>query len=169
MNIVIKFFAVAVMFFSFIVSNAEATELSIPALEAAAGQTIEIPVIIDKIDNLAGVKLSMEYDPEILIFKKADKTKHTSSLMHIVNDKKPGFLIIVMAGAKGIKGEKFPVISMIFEVDKKINEKKTTQIILKDVQLMSDKLKDVQHTVSFPALTILPGKSEKMQTQEAAD
>jgi len=158
MNLVIKFFASVIMFFSFIVSNAGAMELSIPALEVKAGQTIEIPVMIDAVDNLAGVKLSMEYDPEILKFKKADKTKHTSSLMHIVNDKKPGTLIIVMAGAQGIKGKNITLILLNFEADKKVTEKKTTQITIKEIQLMSDKLKDIQHTISFPALTVLPEK-----------
>ncbi|MDM8537927.1 cohesin domain-containing protein [Desulfobacterales bacterium HSG17] len=160
MNIVIRIFTVVFILFSFIVSNAQATELSIPALEVTAGQTVEIPVMIDKIDNLAGVKLSMEYDPEILKFKKADKTKHTSSLMHIVNDKKPGTLIIVMAGAQGIKGEKIPIIMLNFEADKKVVEKKTTLIKIKEIQLMSDKLKDIQHTISFPGLTVLPVKAE---------
>lgn len=161
MNIIIKFSAITIILFSIIVTSAGATRLSIPELEVKAGQEIKIPVMIDKVENLAGVKISMEYDHKILKFKKADKTKNTSSLMHIVNDKKPGILIIVMAGARGVKGKEFPIFTLNFEADKTITEKKTTQLKVKEVQLMSDKLKDISHTISFPAVTILPEKPEK--------
>ena len=163
MNLIIKSFAIVSIIFSFIVSNTAATELSIPALEVTAGHEIKIPVIIDSVDNLAGVKLSMEYDPKILKFKKADKTKYTSSLMHIVNDKKPGNLIIVMAGAQGIKGKNIPIIILNFQADKKIDKKKTTLIQIKESQLMSDKLKDIKHTISFLPITVLPQKPENIK------
>ena len=89
------------------ISPAWGTELHIPPLKGIPGESIDIPVMIDQVDNLAGVKLIMRYDPEILTFKKGMRTKYTSSLMHIINDKKPGILIVVMAGAKGIKGKGF--------------------------------------------------------------
>ena len=34
-----------------------ATELSIPEIKGNAGQTIDIPIMIDTVDNLAGVKI----------------------------------------------------------------------------------------------------------------
>jgi len=139
--------------------SAWGTEITIPAAEAKAGQSVRIPVIIDKTDNLAGVKLSMTYDKALLTFRKADKTKHTSSLMHIVNDKNPGLLIIVMAGAKGVKGENFPILFMEFTVSSDIKEKKTAKIEVKESQLMSDTLKDTEHKVSVYPLTLVPAEA----------
>ncbi|MEZ4525316.1 MAG: cohesin domain-containing protein [Desulfobacterales bacterium] len=139
--------------------SAWGTEISIPAAEARAGQSVRIPILIDKTDNLAGVKLSLTYDKEMLTFKKADKTEHTSSLMHIVNDKNPGVLIIVMAGAKGVKGEHFPILFLEFGVSGDIAEKKTVKIEVKESQLMSDTLKDAEHKVSVHALTLFPAQS----------
>jgi len=95
-----------------------ATELSIPEINGRAGQIINVPVMIDTVDNLAGVKIVLQYDKTLLTYKSSARTKQTSSLMHIVNDKKPGILIIVMAGAKGIKGKNFSIFSLEFEVKK---------------------------------------------------
>jgi len=135
------------------------TELTIPPADVKAGQSVRIPVMIDKTDNLAGVKLSIAYDKTLLTFKKAEKTEHTSSLMHIVNDKNPGLLIIVMAGAKGVKGENFPILFMEFTVSQDIAEKKTVKMEVKESQLMSDTLKDAEHKVSVHPLTILPAQA----------
>ncbi len=135
------------------------TELIIPAAEAKAGHSVRIPVMIDKTDNLAGVKLSIAYDKELLTFRKADKTEYTSSLMHIVNDKNPGVLIIVMAGAKGVKGENFPILFMEFTVSSDIKEKKIAKMEVKESQLMSDTLKDAEHKVSVHTLTLLPAEA----------
>jgi hypothetical protein len=95
-----------------------ATEIRISPLTAHPGQTIDVPITIDDVDNLAGVKLVMSYDPEILVFKKGAKTKQTDSLMHVVNDKKPGQIIVVMAGARGIKGKNIPIFTLSFDVKK---------------------------------------------------
>ncbi|MBW2558471.1 MAG: hypothetical protein JRD69_06540 [Deltaproteobacteria bacterium] len=42
-----------------------ATRIYIPAVKGEPGQSVEIPVMIDHVDNLAGVKLVMEYDYRI--------------------------------------------------------------------------------------------------------
>ena len=131
-----------------------ATEIYIPALKAKPGQLVEIPVMIDHVDNLAGVKLIMEYDRKILTFKKGAKTKESNSLMHIVNDKKPGRLIVVMAGAKGIKGKNFPILTLTFEIKKGLTGNHTTSIKITDVQLMSDQLKEIKCGVMVNPLTV---------------
>ena len=135
---------------------ASGTELYIPALKGQSGQSVDIPIMIDQVDNLAGVKLIMRYDPEILTFKKGMRTKHTSSLMHIINDKKPGILIVVMAGAKGIKGKDFSIIKLTFVIKKELKGNHTTQIKITEVQLMSDKLKDIKCNVKVGPLIISP-------------
>ena len=130
------------------------TELIIPALTAKPGNTITIPIRIDSVDNLAGIKLVIQYDKNLLTYKKADKTEHTSSLMHIVNDKNPGVLILVMAGPKGVKGKNFSIINLTFNVKSGLKGNHTTQLKITESQLMSDKLKNIQHAVRIHPMVI---------------
>lgn len=131
-------------------------ELSIPELKARAGESVDIPIMFDQVDNLAGVKLIIEYDPKLLTFKKGSKTKHTDSMMHIINDKKPGKLIIVMAGARGIKGKAFSILTLTFVINKGLTEKKITQFTISGVELMTDQLKEIESEIKVNPLTILP-------------
>ena len=137
-------------------ASTEAMEIRIPPLTVKSGQSIEIPIMIDEVDNLAGVRLVMTYDPEILTYKGGVKTKETDSLMHIVNDKKPGALIVVMAGAKGIKGKDFPIFKVTFEAKKDIKESRTTKISVTEIQLMGDDLKERKATINSHPITIQP-------------
>ena len=140
----------------FSASVVSAARVILPGQTARAGQVITIPVMIDQVDNLAGIKLVMKYNAELLNFRAAAKTQKTSSLMHIVNDKKPGLLIVVMAGARGIKGKNFSILSMSFETKRGLKSNHTTRIEITEVQLMSDKLKDVECDVQVKPITILP-------------
>ena len=139
-------------------SAASGTELYIPALTAKSGATVEVPIKIDQVDNLAGVKLVLKYEQDILTFKKATRTEQTSSLMHIINDKKPGVLIVVMAGARGIKGKDFAILSLVFGLKKDLKSNHTTQITITECQLMSDKLKKVSCSLKASPLIIMPEK-----------
>jgi len=155
-----RFLIIFILFSGFLaaplISIARGAEINIPSLKGKSGQSIEVPIMIDKVDNLAGVKMVLNYDPEILLFKKGTKTSQTSALMHIVNDKKPGLLILVMAGATGIKGKDFPILKLTFEIKEGLKGNHTTEIKIKEVQLMSDQLKEIEtKTVSNP-ITILP-------------
>ncbi len=150
----------------FLTSVAWGTELSIPALKAKPGELVNIPIMIDLVDNLAGVKLVMKYDTEILTFKKAVKTNQTSSLMHIVNSKKPGTLIVVMAGAKGIKGKDFPIILLNLEVKKDLKSSIATKIEIHEVQMMTDQLKDIKCSIKVNPLAIsADGQNDKKPVQ----
>ena len=140
------------------------SEVSIPALKVKPGQSVTVPIMIDKIDNMAGIKLVLKYDKNVLTFKKGEKTKETSPLMHIVNDKTPGILIIVMAGATGIKGEKFPVMTLDFDVSKDVKPEQKMDFEITEVQIMSDKLKNLEYTVKLNPL-IVEGKPEIKQAQ----
>jgi len=130
------------------------TELYIPALTARSGQNIEVPIRIDQVDNLAGVKIVLAYDPQLLVFEKAAKTNNTSSLMHIVNDKKPGLIIIVMAGASGIKGNDFSILTLSFNIKQGLKGNHTTHIKITEAQLMSDELKDIKFTIAAKPIVI---------------
>jgi hypothetical protein len=135
---------------------AGATELRIPALKAQSGREISIPLIIDQIGNLAGVKLILHYDKDLLAFKTGNKTQETQSLMHIINDKTPGKLIIVMAGARGIQGKEMPILTLDFTVKKGLTGNHTTVIEVPEVQLMGDDLKEIECKIRVGALTIQP-------------
>ena len=138
------------------VAVSNATELSISEISGKAGQTIDIPIMIDTVDNLAGVKIAIQYDKNLLTYKSSARTKHTSSLMHIVNDKKPGILIIVMAGAKGIKGKNFSIFSLKFEVKKELKKEIRMALKITEIQLMSDQLKNIKHTVKISPVVLKP-------------
>ena len=97
MNRIFKYLAVSVTIAASWAAAVPASEISIPALSVKSGSAIEVPIKIDKVDNLAGVKLVLKYDPKILTFVRAVRSKQTASLMHIVNDKKPGILIVMMS------------------------------------------------------------------------
>lgn len=136
--------------------SAGAVEVSIPTRTVKTGQSVTVHVMIDQVDNLAGVKLVMKYDADILTFKKAARSAQTSSLMHIVNDRKPGILIVVMAGAKGIKGKDFSILSIDFETKKGLKRNHTTRIEITEVQLMSDRLKNIEVSIRIEPITVLP-------------
>jgi hypothetical protein len=125
-------------------------------MEGKPGEALDIPVMIDRVDNLAGVKLVVRYDKQILTYKKGVKTKYTGSLMHIINDKKPGLLIAVMAGARGIRGKDFPILVFTFEIAKDLKDRFETRLDIQEVQLMSDKLKDIVYQIKVSPLTITP-------------
>ncbi len=135
-------------------SGAEGAELSIPALSGAPGEVLEVPLVVDAVDNMAGVKLVMRYDPELLSFKRGTKTRHTESLMHIVNDKTPGRLIIVMAGARGINGKDFSIFNLFFKINDKAKGNHTTAIEITQVEMMSDKLQPVPCKVRSEPLVV---------------
>ena len=139
---------------------ASGTELYIPATKATHGQCVDIPVMIDDVENMAGLKLVMKYDHKILTFKKGIKTRHSDSLMHIINDKKPGVLIVVMAGARGIKGKEFAVLNLIFEVKCDSKENRVTTIEITEIEMMSDKLKDIACRVKTNPIVISPPPAE---------
>ena len=137
-------------------SFAWGTEFRIPDVKGKSGQEIRVPLMIDQTANLAGVKLTLQYNKEILTFKEGARTKETQSLMHIINDKTPGKLIIVMAGAQGIKGKDLNLLTLTFVSKKGLTGNQTTVIDASEVQLMGDDLKDIQCKVKTGTVEIMP-------------
>ena len=123
-----------------------AAEVLLPAVEAEPGKQIEVPVKLEGVENLAGMKLVLSYDSEVLQFQGERKPAAAQSLMHIVNPKIPGKLIVVMAGAKGIQIKNGPIIYLIFKVSDKIGTQKKIPIKIEEVQLMTDQLKNLNPT-----------------------
>lgn len=141
---------------------APAVTLYTPAATAHAGQTVEIPVMIDRIDNLAGMKLVLKYDAGVLKYIEGEKTKHTASLMHVVNDKNPGVLIIVMAGARGIKGEDISLFSLHFEASPAVKQRASANLRITELQLMSDTLVEVAAAIKVNDVTVIPIPEENV-------
>jgi hypothetical protein len=131
-------------------------ELYIPAAFAKPANSFTLPVMVDQIDNLAGMKLVLKYDAGLLTFKRGSKTRHTDELMHVVNDRTPGLLIIVMAGARGIKGKDIPLFTLTFVVNESVSEAVTTRVEITENQLMSDKLNVIECSIRTEPVTISP-------------
>ncbi len=132
-------------------SSSYAVELYIPKVETADASAqgdnaslVEIPIMLDQARNLAGVKIVMTYNKNALEYEKASKTKHTSSLMHIVNSKNPGRLIIVMAGAMGINGRDIPLLTLHFRLKLKTSVAINSLVKIKMAELMDAKLKTIE-------------------------
>jgi hypothetical protein len=153
----------------FLASAVYGTELYLPDVKAKPGDSVTIPVMLDAVDNLSGVKLVMKYDKELLVYKGGVKTDETSSLMHIINDKNPGTLIVVMAGAKGIKGKDFAILALGFEVKKDIAGEKSTKIEITEVQMMSDQLKDIKCGVKANSITISGAASPEVKQDKKSE
>ena len=135
-------------------SPAWGAELRIPDLKGKSGQEVRVPLVIDQTANLAGVKLILHYDKELLTFKEGARTQETQSLMHIINDKTPGKLIIVMAGARGIQGRDMTLLTLTFVIKKGLIGNHTTVIEAPEVQLMGDDLKEIECKVKAGTLVI---------------
>ena len=119
-----------------------------------------MPVVVDKAEKMAGVKLVMTYDRDLLSFKKASKTDKTSSLLHVVNDKQPGKVIVVMAGAKGIDGEKFPILTLSFDVKAGLEKETKTEIKITGAEMVAESLVNIDCDLKAGVLTIAPEKSD---------
>lgn len=131
-------------------------KIQIPATRVKAGQPLSVPVLIDAVDNLAGIKLVIRYDSAVLEFKKVKKTRSTSNLMHVVNSKNPGTIIVVMAGARGIKGKNFSILTLGFATLAGPKKERDAKLTIIEAELMSDKLKDIPSTIKANPIIVFP-------------
>jgi hypothetical protein len=120
-----------------------AAEIFLSPLNQGKGDRLEAVVVIDEVANLAGVKLVLTYDPNVLIYKEGRKTAESQSMMHVVNDRTPGKLVIVMACAQGISGRNLPIMKLTFALKNKKSDRRNIRIDPVEVQLMSDQLKEI--------------------------
>ena len=127
-------------FWGLLSSNVWAATLQLHAKQVEK-DTISLEVSLDAVEKLAGIKLVMEYDEKLLTYADIVKSAATTALLHVVNDKKPGRLIIVMAGANGVSGKKLKIMDLQFRT-KKSNDGKTA-VKVTEIQLMSEDLKEI--------------------------
>lgn len=91
-------------------SNAE----NIKIFQRSEGPPYIFTIQIDKVEKLAGMKLTITYPKKILQFQSARKMPSINSFMHVINDKQPGKLTFVMASAKGISGQSIELFDLTF-------------------------------------------------------
>lgn len=135
---------------------AEEATLLISPVVIQSGHSFIVPVNIDQVENLAGIKLVLQYDSTVLKYEKTEKSEKTSQLMQVVNDKKPGKLIVVMAGAKGVSGTEMELLSLHFKTPASLKEKIVSKIQIVDIELVSDQLKTIPCKLSDAEIMILP-------------
>jgi hypothetical protein len=102
------------------------------------------------------MKLVLHYNKEILTFKEGARAQGTQSLMHIINDKTPGKLVVVMAGARGVQGKEMTLLTLTFVIRKGLTGSSATVIESPEVQLMGDDLKEIECRFKPGTLTLLP-------------
>jgi hypothetical protein len=129
-------------------------ELTIPDIKAKPGEDVRVPLVLDQVEHLAGIKIIVNYNRELLIFKGGARSKSTDSMMHVINDKTPGKLIVVMAAARGISGRDVNLLTLFFSLPKAVNGNTETLIEVKEVQLMGDDLKDIPCKAKQGKITI---------------
>ncbi len=115
---------------------------SLTLVPSQTNPNLRLSLKVDKIEKLAGLKISLTYPDKILKFNSASKTKATSSFMHVVNDKNPGKLIIVMASAKGISGSDVDLFNLDFTILENIITP-SVSIDMTTCQLMTEDLKEL--------------------------
>lgn len=134
---------IAVLSIASFLSDAFGAELIVGSTNGTPGQEIAVPLSIKPADSLAGLKLMLGYDSEILEFTRADKSPAAASMIHVVNNREPGRLIIVMAGATGIQGQHVALLSLVFKIREQIRTSMRTYVHLLDVEAKSDQLKTI--------------------------
>lgn len=101
--------------------------------------TVVIEMSLDKVEKLAGMKVAFDYPKNALLVKNTKKSSNLNSFMHVVNDKNPGKLIIVLASATGVSGKNMKLFEVTFSRVKK-SEADTLILEPTECQLMSEAL-----------------------------
>jgi hypothetical protein len=104
-------------------------------------------IIIDEVEVLAGIKLVIHYPKNELQFESATKGPAFKSFMHVVNDKNPGKLIVVMAKARGISGLNLPLFEVKFSRQQSSVTQDNNPINIVECQLMSDTLQEISCSI----------------------
>jgi hypothetical protein len=97
---------------------------------------------IDKVERLAGMKLTIDYPARFLEYKTAQKATAFNSFMQVVNDKNPGRIILVMASATGVSGESLKIFELTF-AKTPLGLPSSLKITPSECQLMSDSLQEI--------------------------
>lgn len=117
-----------------------AAELSI--MSKRLDSTENYTVRVDGVEKLAGLKISLRYPLE-LQYKAAEKGNDFNSFLHVINDKVPGKIIVVMASAKGVTGKNLPLFTLKFLNSQPATPPPSFPLRITGCELMSDELNDI--------------------------
>jgi hypothetical protein len=135
------FFTILILFLQ---SNVHATEIDF--IQHVDNSDVLFTIRVSEVEKLAGLKISATYPEQLMLYSESIRTAETSSFMHVVNDKNPGKLIIVMASAKGITGENIPLLKLRFKI---LNPENFTQFLITpdQCQLMDEHLNEIKCSI----------------------
>jgi len=71
-------------------------------------------------------------------------------------NKNPGRLIVVMASAKGVNGDKGNILTIQFRAAAGLKQKVITKIEMTEVELVSEQLKTIPCKLTEGEITLLP-------------
>jgi hypothetical protein len=108
----------------------------------ATSTTEIVSLQIDQVEKLAGMKLIIDYPNASLTYKSAQKASVFNSFMQVINDKKPGRLILVMASATGISGDNLEISQLTFARNSS-DSPSAQHLKLIECQLMSESLHEI--------------------------
>lgn len=127
--------------------SAEAATLSIPKVKGKKGEVAPVQVEIRNAQGLAGLKLVLVYNKEVLAYKSYKVSPLLKDKPVVVNSREPGQLIFVMAGAEGIKEQEGTLVTFDFNVITAKVSKEPSVLELVKVEMLDEKIKPVSFTI----------------------
>jgi hypothetical protein len=121
---------------------AEAGEAPTMAFVADRENPWRIALVLDRADKIAGLKVVIAYDHQQLQLASAEKAKEMTSFLHVVNDKTPGRVVVVMASARGISGAELPMVHLTFTPSAG-EGKQIPAATVTEVELMDENLQQI--------------------------
>jgi hypothetical protein len=121
-------------------THAQTAEIDI--IQTVKDVDVVFTLKVSEAKKLAGIKISITYQEQLIKYLDNTKSTETASFMHVVNDKNPGKIIIVMASATGISGENLPLLNLRFAL---INANNELPLVVSatQCQLMDENLNEI--------------------------
>ncbi len=123
-------------------NSASANDARLSFVVEDTANPLRLSLVIDHADKIAGIKVVLTFDKDSLALKQADKSKETSSFLHVVNDKIPGQIIFVMASAKGVSGKNLTLCHFEF-IKRDAAHQINNEVTVTQIQIMDEDLHEI--------------------------
>lgn len=144
------------------VEAAAETKLILPTgLEVVAGATCEVPILIEGGEELIGCRIVVQYATQTLALEPGGVSTAntlTEKFLPVVNDTKPGTVIVSMAGTEPIASSAGVLLSLTFRVHQDVPAGVTASLRF-DRELT--RLNDGSAPVAFEDGTIVVASGER--------
>ena len=124
----------AVLFLVFC-ANTYGVQISVPEITAAPGSEITVEIIADDVTGIAGGKIVLEYDPEVLTAKSTRKMDLFGDLLLVESLEVAGEVRLAMAGVAGLAGGSGTIIEVDFDISPDAMGSSSTALNLSEVEL----------------------------------